>query len=267
MKAEKLQPGKFMGETQKIRSMSGYTLSTTDHSQHMKVPKHEHEYSYISLLLHGLYREESIVTEHDIKSGSSLFRPKGFEHKNEIGSHNSFCFNIEIENESSDHMQFTNLTDYTLFEHNNLEVFKIYFAFLNDYSDELLSLAVEENLHLLFQQQYAENKVSRSVWVNKIKQEVRLSPERKYSIDEVSDSLCLHPNYFVRKFRSQTGHTFGEFLLRQRISKAIDLMLYSSRSLTEIAVECGFFDQSHFIRHFKRNFGTTPLRYRQIVKG
>ena len=250
-----------------MRSLNGFTLSTTDHGQNMKVPNHEHEYPYISLLLHGLYREESIVSEQDIKSGNSLFRPKGFEHKNEIGSHNSFCFNIEIENEFTDDKHYTRLTDYTQFERYNLEVLKIYFAFLNDFSDELINLTVEENLHLLFQQQNAENKPCRSLWIKKIKQEVRLSPEKKYSIEEVSDSFCLHPNYFVRKFKSSTGHTFGEFLLRQRISKGIDLMLHSSKSLTEIAVECGFFDQSHFIRHFKHFFSTTPSRYRQIVKG
>ncbi len=267
MKAEKLRVGTFMGETQKIRSLKGFTLSTTDHSQHMKVPKHEHEYPYISLLLHGLYREESVVSEQDITSGSSLFRPKGFEHKNEIGSHNSFCFNIEIENDPSDTQHYTKSTEYTQFERNNLEVLKIYYAFLNNFSDELLSLTVDENLHLLFQHQHAEMACSRAFWVSKLKKEVRLSPEKKYSIAEVSDSLCLHPNYFVRKFKDKTGHTFGEFLLRQRISKSIDLMLYSSKSLTEIALECGFFDQSHFIRHFKHFFSTTPSHYRQTVKG
>ena len=267
MKAEKLKAGTFMGEIQKFKSLNGFKLSTTDHSQHMKVPNHAHEFPYISLLLNGLYREESIVSEHDIKSGSSLFRPEGFEHKNEIGSDNSFCFNLEIENEFLENQDYISKSDYVQFERNNLEILKIYFAFLNNYSDELLNLVVEENLHLLFQYKHSENTTGRSVWVDKIKKEVRLSPERHYSIDEVARSLYLHPNYFVRKFKAKTGRTFGEFLLRQRISKGIDLMLHSPKSLTEIAYECGFFDQSHFIRHFRYFFGTTPSHYRQIVKG
>ena len=267
MKTEKLRAGTFMGETQKMRSLDGFTLTTTDHSQNLKVPNHEHEYPYISLLVRGLYREKSIVSEKDIKPGHSLFRPKGFEHKNEIGSDHSFCFNIEIEKNSSDMQLNSKFTGYTQFERNNPELFIVYFAFLNDYSDGLLNLMVEENLRLLFQYQHVENNAGRSLWVDKIKKEVRLSPEKNYSIDEVSDSLCLHPNYFVRKFKSKTGHTFGEFLLRQRISKSIDLMLNSSKSLTQIALDCGFFDQSHFIRHFKHFFSTTPSNYRQLVKG
>ncbi len=256
-----------MGQTQKMRMLPGFMLSRTDHGQHMKVPKHEHEYPYISLLLHGLYHEKSIISEHDIKTGSSILRPKGFEHKNEIGSRNSFCFNIEIEKAFSNDHSYPKMTDFIQFERNNLEVFKIYFGFQNDFSNELLTMTVEENLRLLFQRYHKERILGRALWVNEITKELRLSPEKKYSIDEVSDSLCLHPNYFVRKFKSKTGHTFSEFLLRQRISKGLDMMLNTTTSLTEIAVESGFYDQSHFIRHFKRFFGVSPSQYRKIVKG
>ncbi|UJH67952.1 helix-turn-helix domain-containing protein [Allomuricauda sp. SCSIO 65647] len=267
MTTKKLKAGTFMGQVQKMRALSGFTLSRTDHGQHMKVPKHEHEHPYISLLLHGLYHEQSIISEHDIKTGSSLFRPKGFEHKNEIGSHNSFCFNIEIEKGFPDKKHYSKIADYMQFERNNLEIYKIYFGFQNDFSDELLTLMVEENLHLLFQHQYAENVSGRAHWVGKIKKEIRFHPEKMYRIDEISHSVHLHPNYFVRKFKEKTGFTLGEFLLRQRISRGIDLMLHSSKPLTEIAVESGFYDQSHFIRHFRRFFGTTPSHYRAIVKG
>ena len=256
-----------MGKTQKARDLSGFTLSRTDHSQHMKVPKHEHEYPYISLLLHGLYHEKSIVSEHDIKAGSSLYRPKGFEHKNEIGSLNSFCFNIEIEKEFFVDRPLLRMEDYVQFERNNLEIFKIYYGFQNGLSDELLAMTVEENLHLLFQEHRSETLLGRALWVNRIKKEVRLNPEKKYRINEVADSLCLHPNYFVRKFKSKTGLTFGEFLLRQRLSTGLDLMLHTRKPLTEIAMQSGFYDQSHFIRHFKQFFGTTPYHYREVVKG
>ena len=267
LKTKKLKGGTFMGETQKMRGLHGFTLSRTDHGQYAKVPNHEHEHPYISLLLYGLYHEESILSDHHIKPGSSVFRPKGFEHKNEIGSNTSFCFNIEIEKAQPKEDYDVAMADYMQFERNNLELYKIYYGFQNDFSDELLNLLVEENLHLLFQQHYNETTLGRALWVNTLQREVRLNPERRYTIDEVSDSLCLHPNYFVRKFKAKTGHTFGEFLLRQRLSIALDQMLHTAKPLTEIAMACGFFDQSHFIRHFKNFFGTTPSHYRKTVKG
>ena len=175
-----------MGKTQKVRTLSGFTLSKTDHGQDKKVPKHEHEYPYISLLLQGLYNEKSLVSEQDIRAGSSLFRPKGFEHKNHIGSLNSFCFNIEIEKEFSADQPCLKMEDYMQFERNNLEVFKIYYGFQNGFSDELLTMSVEENLHLLFQEHHSERISGRAVWVNRIKKEVRFNPEKKYNIDEVA---------------------------------------------------------------------------------
>ena len=256
-----------MGNTQKLRSLSGYTLSRTDHNEHMQVPNHEHEYPYISLLLHGLYREQSVVSEHDITAGSSLFRPRGFEHKNEIGANESLCFNIEIQKDIFDKKLHKKTEDYIQFEKNNLEVMKIYYAFQNDFSDELLNIILEENLYYVFQQHQREQVTGRALWVNKVKQEVRLSPEKTYSIDNISKAYHLHPNYFVRKFKETTGLTFGAFLLRQRISKSIDLMLSTNKNLTEVAIASGFYDQSHFIRHFKARFKTSPNHYRKIVKG
>ncbi len=267
METKKLKVGTFMGQTQKMRTLNGFTLSKTYHSQHMKVPKHEHEHPYISLLLFGVYHEESVISEYDIKSGSSLFRPRGFEHKNEIGSQNSFCFNIEIENGQSDNWHHLKLSNCVQFERHNLEILKIFYGFQDDFSDELLAITVEENLYHLFQQHHAGCTLGRATWVEKVQKDIRLNPERVYRLDEVSNELHLHPNYFVRKFKEKTGFTFGEYLLRQRIATGIDLMLHSAKSLTEIAIESGFYDQSHFIRHFKRFFGTTPFHYRKTVKG
>lgn len=267
MNTIKLKTGTFTGRIQKKRALKGFTLSTTHHDKNTKVPKHEHENPYISLLLHGFYHEQSILAENTLKPGSSLFRPEGFKHKNEIGPWDSFCFNVEIEKESFENQFFFKTNNFVQFEKNNIEIFKIYFGFKNNFSDELLALNLEENLHLLYRQKEFENTKGRALWVSKLMQNVRQNPEIKYSVNNVANSLDLHPNYFVRKFKSKVGFTFGEFLLRQRLSYALDLMLNSSKTLTEIALESGFYDQSHFIRHFKHFFNVTPYYYRKIIKG
>ncbi len=267
METQKLKSGTFMGNTQKLRAISGFTLSRTDHDEHMKVPRHEHEHPYISLLLHGKYHEQSIVSAHDIKAGSSLYRPKGFEHKNEIGAADSLCFNIEIQKNIIDQELCKRSNNYIQFEKNSLEIMKIYYGFQQNFSEELLNITVEENIYHLFKQQKRALNTGRALWVNQIKKQVRLHPEIKYSIDAVSHSLHLHPNYFVRKFKETTGFTFGEFLLKQRISRSIDLMLNTNKNLTQIALESGFYDQSHFIRHFKYFFKSSPLEFRKTIKG
>jgi len=267
MESIKLGVGTFMGNTQKMRTINGFTLSKTKHIANTIVPKHEHEHPYISLLLNGIYHEKSIISKQDIVPGISLFRPKEFEHTNKIGIKESLCFNIEIEKNILDTKLCFRKNDYMMLEKNSLEVMKICYSFLNNFSDELLSITVEENLYQLFKDQKREAITGRALWINQLKKQVRFQPEIKYSLDDVSKSFHLHPVYLSRKFKEVTGYTFGEFLLRQRLAKGVDLMLTTKKSLTSIALESGFYDQSHFIKHFKNIFNVSPSFYRTTVKG
>jgi AraC-like DNA-binding protein len=64
----------------------------------------------------------------------------------------------------------------------------------------------------------------------------------------------------VRVFKRQFGVTPYEYQIHLRISKALDL-LKQGQSASQVAACCGFSDQSHFIRHFKKRLGTTPGQY------
>jgi AraC family transcriptional regulator len=76
--------------------------------------------------------------------------------------------------------------------------------------------------------------------------------------------LCgLHPAHLSRAFKRHMGCSVGEYSRQSRVSRARTLLLASSLSLAEIAVECGFADQAHFSREFKRWVGSTPSRFRR----
>lgn len=65
----------------------------------------------------------------------------------------------------------------------------------------------------------------------------------------------------LRAFRKATGMTPYAYLLNRRVERA-RRSLASGARLAETAIECGFFDQSHFTRVFKRHTGVTPGQYR-----
>lgn len=85
-----------------------------------------------------------------------------------------------------------------------------------------------------------------------------------FSLRQASEELEINPTYLSREFsRYFDNLTFGDYMRRQRIDKAIQLMETKDYSLTEIAYLTGFSDQSHFNRTFKKQTGQNPSDYRK----
>lgn len=84
---------------------------------------------------------------------------------------------------------------------------------------------------------------------------------------ELAAECRLSVGHFVRAFRNTTGTTPHQWLLRQRVEHAKALMEDGTRTLAEIALACGFADQSHFTRTFSRLVGTTPRTWRHRNTG
>jgi AraC-like DNA-binding protein len=67
---------------------------------------------------------------------------------------------------------------------------------------------------------------------------------------------------FERRFRAAFHLTPQRFLRKLRLRLASRALVYTEQTLSEIALSCGFADQSHFSREFRRQFGRTPREYR-----
>jgi AraC-like DNA-binding protein len=68
---------------------------------------------------------------------------------------------------------------------------------------------------------------------------------------------------FERKFHGCFHLTPQKYLRKLQMRMAGRALVYSNRSLAEVALSCGFADQSHFTREFRRHFGRTPRAYRE----
>ena len=71
---------------------------------------------------------------------------------------------------------------------------------------------------------------------------------------------------FERQFLASFHLTPQKYLRKLRLRIASRALIYTSESLSEVALQCGFADQSHFTREFRRQFGRTPREYREHYK-
>lgn len=85
---------------------------------------------------------------------------------------------------------------------------------------------------------------------------------RKISLKEIADEAGLSPPYFSTIFKEEMGENLSKYLNRLRVEKASRMLLETDMSLSEIAANCCFEDQSWFSKIFKAYTGISPGKYR-----
>jgi len=81
------------------------------------------------------------------------------------------------------------------------------------------------------------------------------------TVSNLSEFANLSLYYFIRVFKEELGLTPKEYILQQRVKKVKELIL-KGLPLSYIALECGFYDQSHMIKYFKAYTGLNPSFYK-----
>jgi AraC-like DNA-binding protein len=84
-------------------------------------------------------------------------------------------------------------------------------------------------------------------------------------LQTIAEACGLSVSYFSRSFRKSTGLPPHAWLLKARVERAMTMLRQKDATLGEIAVACGFADQSHFTRIFTRQIGTSPRNWRRMV--
>lgn len=92
---------------------------------------------------------------------------------------------------------------------------------------------------------------------------IDLHASEKLRLEDVADSLGYNKNYICHLFQKHIGQTYVKYLTQRRLENAQRLLTDTALPIAEIALRCGFSDNTYFNRVFKRATNRTPAEYRR----
>ena len=84
----------------------------------------------------------------------------------------------------------------------------------------------------------------------------------KHSLDSLCRRACMSRSAFTHNFKAVTGMTSKEFLLSERLQRTYALLVFSDKTVDEIAREVGFYDSAYLNNTFREKYGEPPVQYR-----
>ncbi|MHA7060009.1 helix-turn-helix domain-containing protein [Aquimarina sp. M1] len=261
-----LTEGTYYGKQNSEASFNGILLSQYKYTVD-KTAWHYHENPYFMFVLQGNMIDCNTKVKTLCPSGSIMFNNWQEAHYGAKHSDQASGFHLEFKENWFKH----NGIDMQLLEGSQrIENPKLHFLFAKLYHEFLLSDEYSEiSVELLLLQiceTLGEIKVNNTKnipgWVLEL-QELLYEDHTDLSLQHLSNQLDVHPVHISRAAPQYFSASLGEYIRQHKIKKAIPLIFDTTKSLTEIAYQTGFSDQSHFNRVFKSYFEMNPSRYRK----
>lgn len=263
-----------------------------EEGEHLLVPNHWHEYTEIILIRKGTYQFRINLEQELLREGDICFFNSGDLHQltnlDTETCHDAILFHpLILDFSYSDQWSqevIGPLMNQKLLMANVLHPADPGYPKLRQLTEELFDLAFEKNTfwyerckvkileillemnerNLLFQASAVRNSTEQiqirryKTIVDYIKDHYR----ENISLENLAELIPCNSQYLCRLFKQISGDTPIQYLIHYRIERAEELLKETNRTVSEVAMDCGFDNISYFIRKFKEIQGMTPGEYR-----
>jgi len=262
-----LRGGEFYSPVQARLGTGDVLLSELHQPVSRHVPRHEHELAYVTVVLHGDYLEGDRGHLAELSPFTAVFNPSGISHSTIIGPAGASFFTIEFRDPALQQLGLK-LPHDTAFDSGAGAMLwpglRLYSAFRNHAADPLtIESAVFEMLGAASGHGVPGKLAPR--WLTRVKERLASEFCEPVSMRELARDVGVHPVHLARVFRKFEKQSPGEYQHRMQVRAACELLRKPDWPLAAIAAECGFSDQSHLTRIFRRITGSTPGRFRDAI--
>jgi two-component system response regulator YesN len=96
-----------------------------------------------------------------------------------------------------------------------------------------------------------------------IKQYVENHTTQDLSLVKLASLVSFNPSYLSRLFKQTTGENLSDYVVREKLKKALYLLENTELSIKEVSSQMGFYTPTYFAKFFKRLTGVNPQKYRE----
>ena len=265
-----LTKGEYYGDQNLEIDFNGILLSKYQYDPARPTDWRYQATPYFMYVLKGNMKDSNTRTTTLCPAGSLMFNNWEEPHFGSKHSKHASGFHLEFER---DWLQKKGI-DLNLWEgsqridHPNMHrIFvQLYKEFLlaDAYSDVSIELLLTQVCDTLSDVKKTEKEESPS-WVADLKELLHYETA-SLNLTYLAQTLDVHPVHLSRTAPKYLSTSLGTYFRLQKLKQALPLLLNPAISLTEIAYEVGFSDQSHFNRVFKSYFNCNPREYRKTFK-
>jgi AraC family transcriptional regulator len=235
-------------------------------------PFHAHENARFVFLLKGSFAERCERKTRSYSPFTVLFRPPQERHSDKYGTEEVVCISVDVALSWLEDLRDggVQLPESIASVSAPLSAIAVKLGMELAIRDAASPLAVEALLTEaavdMARQRTGAIGLRPPLWLERATALIQDEHARNLSLTDVSLAAGVHPAHLARVFRRFHRCTIGEYLRKVRVEAACKQLVSSDATVAAIALGLGFGDQSHLCRTFKRITGTTPMRYRQLIR-
>lgn len=283
--------GKFVIDSDKLLP-KGEMIDIRKHTRFIKFPKHTHNYVEINYVYQGELNQIIDGKKINLQKGEIIFLNQYITHEIEASKETDIIINFIIRPKFFDYIltllnddniisEFLITTIYKDYDEGEYLYFKVSQnkvvqdllekIILNLYKPKIMSKASIKLLVGLLLIELVRSSQDIEIYSENNYEKMMIISTFKY-IDEFYDKASLNeiaeklkqPGYKLSKLiKKHTGMNFKQLLQEKRLSKAIELLEFSSYSINQIMELIGYENPTYFYNIFKKKYGVTPGKYKK----